>query len=103
VDGAVHAGKLDAFRRIATRVAAGKAQFADARDPLWGGLTVDVWFDLFAATHCPNGQGGFVRVEWPEPGGLADQPTVVVRAFSLVQSAIIAEMERSLSGRQQRH
>lgn len=98
MDGEVDAGKLTAFRRIATRVAAGKELFADTRDPMWGGLSVPAWFDLFAATHCANGTGGFVRVEWPEPGGLADQPTVVVRAFSLVQEAILTEMERANRG-----
>lgn len=99
----VDAGKLGAFRRIATRVAAGKAQFADAQDPLWGGLSVVTWFDLFAATHCANGMGGMMRVEWPEPGGLADQPTVVVRAFTEVQAAIMAEAERETRGTKQRH
>lgn len=97
MDGALDAGKLTAFRRIARRVAAGKESFADAQDPMWGGISVDAWFELFWATHCPSGSGGFIRVEWPEPGGLAEQPTIVIRAFSLVREAVLMEMERSLN------
>jgi len=64
---------------------------AEPADPMWGGLHVWDWIALFYDTHTPNGMGAFLRLEWPEPGGLADQPDIVVRALHEVAAVIYAE------------
>ena len=89
----IHAGKSIAFQTIALRYIAGRPILAEPIDPMWGGLSVPQWISLFYDTHAPNGMGGMVRIEWPEPGGLAEQPDVVVRAFGVVASQIYAASE----------
>lgn len=95
MDREVALGKLTAFRQIAARVAAGVEPAAEPVDPGLGGLKVAQWFELFFDTHQGNGMGGFSRVEWPEPGGYAEQPAVVAVAMRLVSEAVLAEAKRS--------
>ena len=87
------AGKITAFRKIASRFAAGAPAHAEPVDPMLGGLKVGTWFNIFYDTHCAIGMGGLVRVEWPEPGGYADQPAVVVTALSEVRQAVMKEAQ----------
>lgn len=67
----------------------------EPQDPMVGGLSVGQWFELFDDTHVPNGMGAWVRIEWPEPGGYAEQPAVVPLAMSLVAEARTKEAQRS--------
>lgn len=91
VVGEVALGKLDAFRQIAARLAAGIDLKMEPVDPMLGGLPVPQWFDVFYDTHAGTGMGGFARTEWPEPGGYADQPSSVVTALALVGEAILKQ------------
>jgi hypothetical protein len=84
---------LTDFRRIAARAAAGKDPLAEPADPMLGGLSVAAWFELFWNTHEPTGLGGVRRTEWPEPGGVGDQPHVAVVALTTVLSAVTKEAE----------
>lgn len=95
MDHEVACGKLTAFRQIAARVAAGKAPFAEPIDPRIGGLNVAQWFEVFHDTHTATGMGGFLRTDWPEEGGYAEQPAVVITAFRLVTEAILTEHEQT--------
>ncbi len=91
--GEVILGKPLAFRQIAARLAAGKGLLREPEDPMLGGLSVGQWFELFDETHAPNGMGALVRIEWPEPGGLAEQPAVVPLAMAMVAEARLREAE----------
>jgi hypothetical protein len=76
-------------------VAAGKEPLAEPADPMIGGLSVWQWFRIFTDTHVPNGMGAFMRMEWPEAGGYADQPECVKVGISEVCSALMKEAARS--------
>lgn len=91
----VAAGKLLAFRQIAARLAAGKEALREPPDPLLGGLQVGQWFVIFDETHAQSGMGTFIRLEWPEEGGYAEQPAVVMVAFRLVEEAKMKEAEQA--------
>ncbi len=92
-------GKLTAFRQIAARLAAGVNLLAEPQDPMIGGLDASAWFEIFYDTHAGTGMGGFVRVEWPEPGGYAEQPTMVPAVMREVGLAILAEEKRNSGGK----
>jgi hypothetical protein len=77
----------------------GQVLLAEPRDPMIGGISVQVWFELFYDTHSPNGMGGFIRTEWPEPGGFAEQPALVSAVFATVQEVLAEVMERNSSGK----
>lgn len=73
----------------------GQVMLAEPRDPMVGGISVGGWFQLFTDTHSPNGMGGFTRIEWPEPGGLADQPALVPEVLHIVQDEILEAARRN--------
>lgn len=63
-------------------------------DPQIGGLRVEEWHEVWDLCHCAT-FGGLMRLEWPEVGSLADQPWCVVEMFSVVESEVMKQMERS--------
>jgi hypothetical protein len=83
--------KSRAFRIIAARIAEGQNLLAEPVDPLFGGLTVWQWFELFVGTHAPNGMGAFVRIEWPDGGAYADQAALTVHALGFVSEALTSK------------
>ena len=85
---------MTSLRQILQRLIAGKSLLAEPVDPRAGGLGCAEWLSLYSACHEPNGMGGMRRVEWPDGGGLADQPAIVVHMFAEITQLIHAESER---------
>lgn len=95
MDAEEYAGKLTAFRIIVRRLIAGRPLLEEPVDPLLGGIPAEQWMSLYYACHEPSGFGGMRRVEWPDSGGIAEQPYVSVVVFSEVGLAMSMEMERT--------
>lgn len=90
-------GKLIAVRQIAQRLVAGLQPLAEPADPRIGGLSVDAWLVLFL--DCYEGTGmGIRRVEWPDVGGIAEQPNLTVAMFSVLQDVVITQAEKHSGG-----
>jgi len=51
------------------------------------GIGCETWWSTFCACH-NFGDDGVHRIEWPTPGGLAEQEQVVVDAFAIIASEI---------------
>lgn len=68
------------------------------KDPLDGGLSVPVWFELFWMCHTSGGMGGLVRTTFPDGGAPIEQPVLVVEMFALLTNAVTEEAERHSGG-----
>lgn len=59
-----------------------------------GGFTSQQWLSLWFACHGPTGNGGFVRLEWPDGESVLSQPAIVIEMFSMISSEVAADLKR---------
>jgi len=57
-----------------------------------GGLTIEEWVRLFNVCYIGNGFG-VSRVEWPDPGGVSEQPALTVFMFQLLEDVLSSVLE----------